>query len=80
MEQRTNVARDTVLTCVVLHNILKTHQGGKDRTPTPAEDIAAIANKQEVYLPDENHRNLPREAQHQKDLLKDYLNNIGALA
>ena len=39
MEQRPKVVRDIVLTCVVLHNMLKSHQGGADRPPTPAYDI-----------------------------------------
>ena len=30
MEQR-QVVRDIVLTCVVLHNMLRSHQGGADR-------------------------------------------------
>ena len=41
MEQRLKVVRDTVLTCVMLHNMLRAHQGGPDRTPTPADEIAA---------------------------------------
>ena len=28
----------------------------------------------------ENFRNPPREAKHQQDLVKDYFNNLGALA
>ena len=39
MEQRPKVVRDIVLTCVVLHNMLRSHQGGADRPPTPADDI-----------------------------------------
>ena len=31
--------RDIVLICVVLHNILRSHQGVTDRPPTPADDI-----------------------------------------
>ena len=41
MEQRPKVVRDIVLTCVVLHNMLRSHQGGGDRPPTPADDIVA---------------------------------------
>ena len=41
MEQRPKVARDIVLTFVVLHNMLRSHQGGADRPPTPADDILA---------------------------------------
>ena len=39
MEQRPKVVRYIVLTCVVLHNIVRGHQGGADRPPTPAADI-----------------------------------------
>ena len=39
MEQRPNVVRDIVLTCVVLHNMLRSHLGGADRPPTQADDI-----------------------------------------
>ena len=35
MEQRPKVVRDIV----ALHNMLKSHQGGADRPPTPADDI-----------------------------------------
>ena len=38
MEQRSKVVRVIVLTCFVLHNIMRTR--GQDRTPTPADDIA----------------------------------------
>ena len=31
MEQRPRVVRDTVFTCVVLYNMLRTHQGGIDK-------------------------------------------------
>ena len=39
MEQRQKIVRDIVLTCVVLHNMLRIHLGGADRPPTPADDI-----------------------------------------
>ena len=44
MEQRPRVVTDIVFTCVVLHNMLRTHQGGADRAPTPANDLAALQN------------------------------------
>ena len=39
MEQRPKVARDIVITSVVLHNMLRSHQGGAYRPPTPAYEI-----------------------------------------
>ena len=39
MEQRPMVVKDIVLTCVVLHNMLRRHQSGVDRPLTPADDI-----------------------------------------
>ena len=54
MEQRPKVISDIVLTCVVLHNMLRTHQGGADRAPTPANDVVALQNEQMVYVPDDN--------------------------
>ena len=47
MEQRLKVVRDIVLTCVVLHNMLKCNQGGADRPPTPADNIQPPQNDQE---------------------------------
>ena len=41
MEQRPKVVRDIVLVCVILHNMLTSHQRGADRPPTPADDILA---------------------------------------
>ena len=41
MEQRPKVVRDIVLTCVVLHNMPRSHHVGADRPPTPADDIQA---------------------------------------
>ena len=79
-QQRSKVIRDTALTCVVLHNILGLHQGRIERAPNPANDTAAIANEAAVYVPNENHRNPSREAKHQRNLLKDNFNYIGALA
>ena len=60
MEQRPKVVRDIVLTCVVLTNMLRTHQGGLDRAPNPADDIVAISNEAVVYMPDETTGTLPR--------------------
>ena len=65
MEQRPKVVRDIVLACVVLHNILKTHQGGADRAATSVNDITALQNEQVAYVPDDKYRNALREARYQ---------------
>ena len=80
MEQRPKVVRDIVLTCVLLHNMLSSHQGGGDRPPTPADDIVAPQAEQGEQGQDENFRNPLRKAKHQRDLLKDYFNHMGWLA
>ena len=80
MEQRPKVVRDIVLTCVVLHNMLRSHQGVADRPPTPADDIQPPQAGQEEHGHHENLRNPSRETKHQRDLLKDYFNHVGALA
>ena len=79
MEQRPKVVRDIVLTSVVLHNMLRSHQGGADRPPTPADDIEPPQADQREQGPNKNFRNLSREAKHQQDLLKDYFNHAGGL-
>ena len=80
MEQRPKVVRDIVLTCVVLHNMLKSHQVGAERRPTPADDIQALQADQGEQANNRNFRNPSREGKHQQDLLKDYFNHVGALA
>ena len=54
MEQRPKVVRNTVLTWVALHNMLRTHQDRTDRVPTPADDIAALQNEQVVHVLNDN--------------------------
>ena len=71
--------RDIVLTCVVLHNIWRSHQGGADIPSTPA-DIQPPQGDQGEQRHQENFRNPSREAKHQRDLLKDYFNHVGVLA
>ena len=60
MEQRPYVVRDIVLTCVVLHNMLRRHQGGADRPPTPADDIQPPQADQLEQGQNENFRSPSR--------------------
>ena len=46
IEQRPKVVRGIVLAYIVLHNMLRIHQCGPDRAPTPADDIATLQNEQ----------------------------------
>ena len=71
MEQRPKVVRDIMLTCVVLHNMLS-HHGGADRPPTPADNIQPPQAVQAEQGQNDNF--------YKRDLLKDYFNNLGALA
>ena len=80
IEQRPKVVRDIVFTCVLLHNMLRTHQDRVDRAPTPANDIVTLRNEQLVSVPDDNHRNPSGEAKHQLDLVKEYFDHVGTLA
>ena len=72
MEQMSKIFRDIVFTCVVLQNMLRTHQGTADKAPTPGNDVATHQNEQAVYVPNQNSR----EAKHQRELLKDYFNHV----
>ena len=58
---KAELVRDIVFTCVVLLNLLRTHQGGA----TLANDVAAFQNEQVVYVPDDNYSNPSREDKHQ---------------
>ena len=80
MEQRQEVVSDIVLTCVVVLYNMRRYQGGADRPPTLADDIQPPQANQAINGPNKNFRNSLREAKHQQDLLKDYFNNLGALA
>ena len=79
IEQRPKVVRDIVLTCGVLYNMLRSHQGRADRPPTTANDIQPPQGDQGEQRYQENFRNPLREAKHQRDLLKDYFNHVRAL-
>ena len=57
--------------------MLRTHQGGADRDPN---DVVALQNQHALYVPNENYWNPLSEAKHQRELLKDCFNYVGALA
>ena len=79
MSQKPKIAKDIVLLCVMLHNILRKHQGERAHPQNPQDDPPAI-NKQLLCLSDENFR-IPQEGQKEREkLLKDYFNHLGALA
>ena len=80
MEQRPKVVRDIVLTCVVVRNMLRSHQRAADRPPTPADDIQPPQGDQVEQRYQENFRNPSGEPKDQRDLLKDYFSHMGALA
>ena len=42
--------------CVVLHNMLRIHQGSPDRALI-SDDILALQNEQAVYVPENKNRN-----------------------
>ena len=78
MEQKPEVVRDIVLTCVVLHNILRTHQGAGAQLSNPQDDLPEV-DLQLAGGPDENVRNPSRVAKQQRDYLKNYFNTDGAV-
>ena len=79
MEQRPKVVRDMVLTCVILHNMLRSHQG--EQTDHPLQLTKYNHHRQtRGNRHNENFRNPSREAKHQQNLLKDYFNHVGVLA
>ena len=80
MEQSPEIVRDIVIICVVLHNMLQSNQGRADRLPTPADDIQSPQADQADHGQKDNFINPSREAKHQRYLLKDYFNNLRALA
>ena len=77
MEQRPKVVRDSVF---FMCGVAQHSEDTLDNTQTPANDVATLRNEQVVYVPADNYRNPSREAKHQRDLLKDYFNHLGALA
>ena len=76
--------RDVVMTCVVLHNILRSQYQGQHGGQEPGDDDddnvpgdCRLIGGAAGGGPD---RNPAREAKRQRDYLKDYFNNEGAVA
>ena len=78
MEQRPKVVRHCFYMCGVAQHADDT-PGRANRAPVPANDVATLQNKQVVFVPDDNYKNLSRETKHQRDLLKDYFNHVGGI-
>ena len=76
--------RDVVMTCVVLHNILRSQYQGQHGAQQPGDDDdddvpgdCRLIGGAAGGGPD---RNPAREAKRQRDYLKNYFNNEGAVA
>ena len=50
--------------------MMRTQQGGTDKAPTAANDVATLQNEQVVYVSNENYKNSLKEAKHQQEPLK----------
>ena len=74
--------RDVVLTCVVLHNILRSQYQGQHDGQQPGGDDDVTGDGRLIGgAADGGHdRNPAREAKRLRDYLKDYFNNEGAVA
>ena len=74
--------REVVFTCVVLHNILRSQYQGQHGGQQPGEDDDVPGDC--VFIRGTagggQDRNPAREAKRQRDYLKDYFNNEGAVA
>ena len=76
MEHRPKVVRDIVLTCVVLHNMLRSHQG--EQTDHPLQQTTQPPqNDQGEQGQNEHVRNPLREAKHQQVLRKTTSTTLG---
>ena len=59
MEQRPEVVRGILLTCMIIYNMIRRHWGGADRPLTPADDIQPLQADQAANGPmriSETHR------------------------
>ena len=75
--------REVVFTCVVLHNILRSQYLGQPGGQQPGEDDDDVPGDCGLIggaAGGGQDRNPAREAKRQRDYLKDYFNNEGAVA
>ena len=73
--------RDVVMTCVVLHNILRSQYQGQHGAQQPGDDDVPGDGRLIGGAADGGcDRNPAREAKRPRDYLKDYFNNEGAVA
>ena len=74
--------REVVFTCVVLHNILRSQYQGQPGGQQPGEDDDDVPGDCGLIggaAGGGQNRNPAREAKRQRDYLKDYFNNEGAV-
>ena len=77
--------REVVMTCVVLHNILRSQYQGQPAGQQPGgddddDDVPGDCGLIGGAAGGGQDRNPAREAKRQRDYLKDYFNNEGAVA
>ena len=80
MEQNPKEARKIVMMCIVLHNVLRSQQarqaGGQGPDDEQLPDSGLVDGGD---AGDGHDRNPSRDAKEQREYLKDYFNNEGAV-
>ena len=83
IELPAETVREVVLTCVVLHNILRSRYQGQHGGQQPGGDDDDVPGDGRLIggaADCGHHRNPAREAKRLRDYLRDYFNNEGAVA
>ena len=77
-----DTVREVILTCVVLHNILRSQYQGQHGAQGPGDDddLPGAGDLLGVRAVGGHDRNPANEAKRQRYYLKDYFNNEGAVA